>query len=129
MTVNGHEAVARIASQEPGLDLLVLFGSRARDDATERSDWDFGYLVESRFDRDRFLAHLVATLGTEHIDLVDLARAGALVRFRAARDGVIVFEARPDAFSRFWLEAVGFWCDMGATIRAGYDGVLAELGR
>jgi predicted nucleotidyltransferase len=129
MAVKSHEAITRIASDAPGLDLLVLFGSRARDDATDRSDWDFGYLAGPHFDRDRFVGQLVDALGTEDVDLVDLASAGALARFRAARDGRVVFEARPDKFSEFWLDAVDFWCDMGATIRAGYDDVLAELDR
>jgi uncharacterized protein YutE (UPF0331/DUF86 family) len=81
------------------------------------------------FDRDRCLAHLVGALGTERIDLVDLARASALLRFRAAGDGVVIHEARPGTFSMFWLQAVGFWCDMSAIIREGYDDILAELSR
>lgn len=129
MTANLREVVAGAASRQRQLALVVLFGSRARGDATERSDWDLGILAGADFDREQFLADLVAALHTERIDLVDLDRAGGLVRFRAARDGVPVFEAEAGAFAQFWFAAVSFWCDMGAIIRAGYDDVLAELPR
>lgn len=111
------------------MHLAVVFGSRARREATAASDWDIAYLADERLDRDRLLTDLVRTLDTERVDLVDLERAGGLVRFRVARDGIAVFESLPDAFARFWLEAVDFWCDAGPLIRAGYDDVLAELPR
>ena len=72
---------------------------------------------------------LVAVAGTEAIDLVDLDRAGGLMRFRAARDAVVLFEAGDGAFARFWFEAVSYWCDMGPIIRAGYDAILEDLAR
>lgn len=122
-------AIRNVAAQHPGLRILVLFGSRARGEATARSDWDLGYLGDSSLDREGLLADLVAAAGTEAIDLVDLDRASGLVRFRVARDAVIVFEATDGTFARFWFDAVSYWCDMGPIIRAGYDDVLAELAR
>jgi predicted nucleotidyltransferase len=124
-----HDRVARLASAEQGLRLLLLFGSRARGDSIERSDWDFGYIATPDFDPARFVGLLVGLLGTEAVDVVDLERAGGLVRFRAARDGVVLFEATPGVFERFWFVAVSFWCDMGPIIRAGYEDVLAGLER
>ena len=121
--------ISEVATRQPGLRLVVLFGSRARGDATARSDWDVGYLGGEPLDREGLSADLVAGLGTEAVDLVDLDRAGGLVRFRAARDGIVAFQAVDDAFARFWFEAVSYWCDMGAIIRAGYEGVLEELSR
>ena len=117
-----------LAASEPGLDLLVLFGSRARDDARTDSDWDFGYIARGAFAPEAFVARLVAHLRTERIDLADLDRAGALLRFRAARDGKVVHERPAGAFARFWLAAVDFWCDAGPLITAGYDANLASLG-
>lgn len=126
---NAVHGIADVFERHPGVRLGVLFGSRARGDATAGSDWDIGYLADDRLDRDRLMTDLVHALNTERIDLVDLERAGGLVRFRAARDGVVVLEAMPDAFACFWLEAVRFWCDAGSVIRAGYDDLLAELPR
>jgi predicted nucleotidyltransferase len=125
----GLEAITRVATGQAGLRLLVLFGSRARGEATARSDWDLGYLADPTLDREGWLGHLVAALGTEAIDLVDLARASGLVRYRAARDAVVVFEAGDGTFASFWFDAVSYWCDMGPIIRAGYDDVLAEIAR
>src|SRR5712691_11927038 len=113
--------ISEVATQQPGLRLVVLFGSRARGDATSRSDWDVGYLGSEPLDREGLLADLVAALGTEEVDLVDLDRASGLVRFRAARDGIVAFQAVDAAFARFWFDAVSYWCDMGAIIRAGYE--------
>ena len=38
-------ALRQVAARQSGLQLLVLFGSRARGEATARSDWDLGYLA------------------------------------------------------------------------------------
>jgi predicted nucleotidyltransferase len=124
---NGEfQAIASVCRQNAGVRLGVVFGSRARGDATAASDWDIGIVGDADLDHDALLADLVRSLGTDRIDLVDLEQAGALVRFRAARDGVAVFERGRDAFADFWHEAVDFWCDAGPVIRAGYEAVLAD---
>lgn len=119
--------LAAIGAAHPDLRLLVLFGSRARGDAQAQSDWDLGYLAREGFAPDVLLLDLVHALATDRIDLVDLGRAGAQVRFRAARDGRLLHEAEPGIFGRFWIEAVDFWCDAEPLIRAGYAQVLARL--
>ena len=120
-------ALSGIAATNRGLSLLVLFGSRARRDSREGSDWDLGYLAGPEMDTSALLLDVVTALGTDRVDLVDLARAGAQVRFRAAADGRIVFAADESAFERFWLEAVSFWCDAEPVIRMGYADVLTRL--
>jgi predicted nucleotidyltransferase len=121
--------LGRVAASHPCLLALVLFGSRARGDATATSDWDFAYLAEPMLDPLQLRADLAAALGSDHLDLVDLRRAGALLRFRAARDGRAVFEREPDLFARFQYEAASFWCDAGPVIRRAYDGLLEDIGR
>ena len=120
-------ALSGIAATSRGLSLLVLFGSRARRESREGSDWDLGYLGGPEMDTSALLLDVVTALGTDRVDLVDLARAGAQVRFRAAADGRIVFAADESAFERFWLEAVSFWCDAEPVIRMGYADVLTRL--
>ena len=120
-------AIVKVSAGYEDLDLVVLFGSRARGDATIKSDWDVGYLAGRQFDREAFLADVVVTLGTERVDLVDLQRAGGLVRFRAARDGRPLFQRAPAAFAHFWFDAVSFWCDAGPLIQAGYEDILSGL--
>lgn len=121
------DAVARLAAETPGLDVLLIFGSRARGDTHDGSDWDFGFLASDVFDPAWFLGALVERVGSDHVDLVDLRRAGGLLRYRAARDGRPLHEARPGLVDQFRLQAVDFWCDVGPLLQRGYDDVLAEL--
>jgi len=126
---DSQQRFASIAAAHPGLRLLVLFGSRARGDARVESDWDLGYLGDAGLDPDALLLDLVKSLGTDRVDLVDLARAGAQIRFRAASEGRAVHEAEAGVFDRFWIDAVDFWCDVEPLLRAGYADVLARLRR
>ncbi len=105
-----------------------MFGSRARNDARASSDWDIGFLADPGFDADGLLARLVGHLGTDRIDVVDLARASGQLRYRVACDGTPVFARDPDEWSRFWTDAVSFWCDAGPVLRQSYAGLLQELG-
>ena len=123
------DVLARVARDMPGLDLLLLFGSRAREDSHKRSDWDLGYLASGDTDPATLRARLVESLGTDRVDLVDLERAGGLLRYRAARDGQLVFEARRGVGDRFRLDAALFWCDATSVLQRGYEDVLAELTR
>lgn len=110
--------------------LLVLHGSRARGDGGPDADWDLAVLPVPGTSPDlaALATALVGVLGTERVDVVSLDTAGALLRFRAARDGVVVVEREPGAFLGFREEAVRFWCDAGPVIRAAQDDVLARLG-
>ena len=117
-----------IAHEMPGLRMLVLHGSRARDEAHERSDWDFAYLADPPFDDLELRARLARALGTDDVDVVDLARAGGLLRYRAARDGKVLFQREPGEFERFAVSAITFWLDVEPIVRPEYQHVLNKLG-
>lgn len=120
--VRGHPATA-------GLHLLVLHGSRSRGDAGPSSDWDMAYLCDDpAFDPAGLAVALTTILGTDSVDVADLATSSALLRFRAARDGIALVEHGAGGFADFQLEATRFWCDAGPVIRAAHDEVLAGLG-
>lgn len=121
-------ALRAVAMRHTGLALLVLFGSRARGDDSAGSDWDFGYLAGPDADPLALTAALAEIVGSERIDLVDLARASGLLRFRVARDGVLIHEATPGCYDRFRFDAARFWFDAEPVLRAGYDAVLDRLG-
>lgn len=121
------DELCRASAEHGGLRLLVLHGSRSRGDEHDGSDWDFGYLADDAFDPAALLDDFGRLLGTDALDLADLARSSALLRFRAARDGRSVYQREPDAHLRFVHEAVQFWCDAEAVIRRAQAGVLAEL--
>lgn len=129
MPTTDEERLGALAQEFPGLDLLLLFGSRARGDVHPRSDWDFGHLAGRDFDSEGFLARLVLLLGTDRIDLVNLDRTNGLLRYRAAAEGRPLFESAPGTFEDFWFEAVSFWCDMGPILRQGYEEILQGLAK
>lgn len=121
-------ALHTVAARQRGLTLLVLFGSRARGEASAHADWDFGFLADGSLDPLAIMAALAEAVGSERLDLVDLARASGLLRYRAARDGVLVYEARPGIFDRFRFEAARFWYDAEPVLRPGYEALLDRLG-
>ena len=131
MPVDGNRltqsALAGIARATPGLEVLLLFGSRARGDASKASDWDLGFIADDAVDVPTLLGAIVLAVGTDRVDLVDLNRASGLLRFRAAQDGDTLFESSPGAADDFRLHAARFWCDAEPTLRRAYEDLLAEL--
>jgi predicted nucleotidyltransferase len=109
------------------VQLLVLHGSRARGEAGPRSDWDLGYLADPCADLGALAVAITSTLRSDRVDLVDLATASALLRYRTARDGILLLEREPNTFLRFRLEATRFWCDVEPVVRAAHDDVLRAL--
>jgi predicted nucleotidyltransferase len=124
-----RQALARIGAESPGLRMLVLHGSRARGDEHTASDWDFGYEADATFDPDGLLAKLADALNADRIDLVDLGRAGALLRHRVARDGVALYERAPGLFGQYRLDAISTWCDLQPVLDPLYARVLETLPR
>lgn len=121
------DAVRARATSTDGLRLLLLFGSRTIGEAHSQSDWDFAFLGDRDLDVALLQAGLTLDLRTDDVDLVDLDRAGALLRYNAADTGACVYEAEPGIHEGFWLEAVHFWCDAGPLIRREYDAILTAL--
>jgi predicted nucleotidyltransferase len=124
-----QQALARVGAEASGLRLFVLHGSRGRGDAHAASDWDFAYVADPTFDPDGLLARLADVLKVDRIDLVDLDRAGALLRHRVARDGLALFEGAPGMFDQFRLDAIQAWCDLEPVLEPLYGRVLETLGR
>jgi predicted nucleotidyltransferase len=120
--------IAEFVPGLPGLRLLVLHGSRSRGDAHERSDWDFAYRADTGFDELELRWRLSKALGSDAVDVVDLAQAGGLLRFRVAKDGKPLFERDPGEFERFSLPAILFWLDVEPVLRPAYRAVLEGLG-
>lgn len=115
-----------VAEKHAGLRLLLLYGSRARGDAHERSDWDVGYLGTD-VDHLGLLADVTSALGTDDVDLVDFRRASGLLTFRAAREGITVYERVPGIWAEFALTAALHWYDVEPVVRRTHADLLAGL--
>ncbi len=123
---NLPDAVAAAARTTVGLELLILYGSRARGDARRNADWDFGYVADEAAGVAGLLAALVEILGDD-IDLVDLDRTTGLLRFRSSCDGVLVHEAESGLFDSYRLDAASFWCENASLFEQGYEETLEAL--
>lgn len=107
------DARSLLLNRIPHLQLLVLFGSRARGDHDDQSDWDFAILYDcdtwKRSNREHihnFLAIYTALseifeIPEDRIDLVDLDRASGLIAHYIARDGQLLYERHAGTFSDF----------------------------
>ena len=120
------DALQLVAARTPGLELLVLHGSRARGEAHERSDYDLAYLGDlDRGDLDDALAR---ALGTD-VDLGDLASAGAVFRRDVASQGLPLHERVPGAFLTFRERALSEWADLQPLLTRVHREVLDEVAR
>ena len=75
---------------------VLLFGSRARGDARERSDFDIGVIGDHPMSPDAYdciESELEALPTLYRIDWVDLARVADAFRERALREGVTIHES------------------------------------
>jgi predicted nucleotidyltransferase len=106
-----------LAATVPDLDLLVLFGSTVKDRRRSSSDIDLAVRCTEPADLDVLYLALAPRFRTDHLDLVDLRRAGPLLAFEVARSGYVLFERRAGAFREFQSLASRRYCDT-AKLRA-----------
>ncbi len=97
----------------PEVLAVYLFGSRARGEAKQGSDYDLG-VVFAPGARDVYLellGHLVGA-GVEPVDLVDLDRASPLLRFEAVARGRLIFRRPGFDHGSFFSRVVREYWDM-----------------
>jgi len=110
---------------------VFLFGSQVDGTATPHSDIDLAVLYEQSPDLTEELALGVTVsevLGTERVDLVNLNRAGLLLRQRAI-SGRVLYERDADRVSDFIEFTLRRYVDHAPRLAAyyrGYDRALEE---
>lgn len=111
-----------------GVELLVVFGSRARGSHQAGSDLDVGVLFQpgARLDPEAVDAVRNTLESAENLDLVCLNHAGPLLLNEVALDGEPRFENLPGAFERFRLRAFKRYMDTAKFRRAQAE-ALREL--
>lgn len=106
------DAIPEILEKAPYLTLLVLFGSRARGDASPQSDWDFAFLCDEGqrqdyekggWDAYRMWGILqnAYDLSDEQIDIVDIKDCSELMAHYIAKEGKIIYTRSPELFKDF----------------------------
>ena len=125
LTGEQDDALQQVAASTPGLELLVLHGSRARGEAHERSDWDLAYLGED-VDRWTLQADLSDAVRSD-VDLADLSTAGAVLRRDVASHGCLMHETREGALLRYREQALLEWADLQPLLTQVHRQVLEEV--
>lgn len=107
--------------------LAVVFGSAARDTQRSGSDLDIGVLVEPDSDARPALDVVLLRATGQPVDLVRLDTAPPLLRFEIARDGVVLVERVPHAWTDFRARAMTDWWDWAPTARMLHAAAVSRL--
>lgn len=83
---------------------------------------------DATVDVGQLVVDLTEACGGE-VDVSDLGTAGGLLRYRVARDGVVLFDRTGHAYESFAIAALRFWFDASSTLNRAYDQVLAGAAR
>lgn len=115
LTLDLLRAAAREVAEAYGLDLVVLFGSAAREGFAEAGDVDLAVTGgdDARiptggwgYGREAVLGSAFSSrLGTGAVDLVEVDRSSPLLQAHVARDGVPLYECVPGTLDAFRHEA------------------------
>lgn len=106
------DAVPDILEKAPYLTLLVLFGSRARGNASPQSDWDFAFLCDENYRKQHEKGGLDSfriwgilqrsyDLADDQIDVIEMKSCSELMAHYIAQDGLVIYEHSPGLFENF----------------------------
>jgi uncharacterized protein len=99
------------------VDLILLFGSRAKGAHAPSSDWDIGICFQQDpdqplrlFELDALIAPLLGC-SSDNIDLVDLEHSSYLLQRVVAENGRTLFERHPGLYLNYCSRAIRQWAD------------------
>lgn len=109
--LENDEIVRRILEIIPdGINLIVLFGSRARGDHSKSSDFDIAVGITESNEQKRFdtrLRIISALEGPSNaVDVVIIEDANWALRYRIARDGTVLFQRDENSWPDFIEEVL-----------------------
>lgn len=85
----------------PNLQLVILFGSTAKDLTHRNSDIDLAFLFDGPADVLDLTNEVAGLLGTDRVDVIDLRRASPLLGHAAATEGRLIYERVAGSFQVF----------------------------
>jgi predicted nucleotidyltransferase len=103
------DKITPLAEQLPNLQMLILFGSRARGEHKPDSDWDFAVLYEEGSNRKDIssllkiytLLEQALEIPEDKIDVIDLKECSPILAHYVARDGQLLYERETGLFEGF----------------------------
>ncbi len=127
MGVTPEQSLRQLLEATPGVRLAVLFGSAARGDHDANSDLDVGVSFESGADAGQRLEVELSRVSRRRIDLVRLDEAPPLLRFEIAREGRVLLERMPHAWTDFKARAMVDWWDWAPLAHAFQASALKRI--
>ncbi|AFZ54733.1 type VII toxin-antitoxin system MntA family adenylyltransferase antitoxin [Cyanobacterium aponinum] len=133
----------KIPEKMPYIKMVILFGSRARGDINDKSDWDFAILCDREIVAKTFKNKVsswfaysvnlneIFDLKTERIDIIDLNSCSDFIAHYIARDGVLIYEKNEGEFEHFRREKLKTESQMNViskNLRAEIEEFLSECG-
>jgi len=106
-----QQSIQQIVQGRPEIQLVCLFGSRARNQAHWQSDYDIAVLLEPmpenapRYKLD-LLNELIRVLRRDAVDLVIINQASPLLKMTIYRDGQILYAASPAVWPQFAVQTL-----------------------
>ena len=99
---------SQIPTKIPSLEMLIIFGSRARGNTHVNSDWDFAILYNQQQQMEnRYLSLEVYDIVSDvlrisdDIDVINLSSCSLLIAHAVARDGKVLYEKKSGLFESF----------------------------
>ena len=92
-----------------GLELVLLFGSRADGSQREKSDFDIAYssLKPLAFmEENKMAIALHEVCKTSDVDIMNISNAGPLLLKQIVDEGVVLYEAKESIFNNLYLYAM-----------------------
>lgn len=104
-----HRLTPIFAERE--LQLAVLFGSVAAGKTHRHSDIDLAFLFDKPVDILELTNRVTRLLHTDKVDIVDLRKAGPLLKFAAVETGKLLYERELGLYNSFYALASKMYID------------------
>jgi predicted nucleotidyltransferase len=114
------------------VDLAYLFGSRARGDFTEESDYDFAVLLSKNFkdpyDLLKLIHDLAMALGVkdEKVNLIVLNDASLEMAYKVISEGVIIYERSVEKRVDFEVSTLKLYLDFKLVLDQMRESLIEE---
>ncbi len=115
---------------KPEIAAVYLFGSEARNEATQVSDIDLAVILNKNLRENKLfllggLEEELSSLLKRKVDVQDLDQAGNIFRFRVLSEGKIIFDRRGEEKFDFQTRAVNNYFELKPI----YDEYYMEMGK
>jgi predicted nucleotidyltransferase len=114
-----------VRARVPDVIAIYAFGSRARGDALEGSDYDLAVLARTPLQPvERWkIQEDVAAVARANVDLVDLRRASTVLCIQVLKDGIVLVDAAPSERELFEASTLSTYARLNEERR----GILADI--